>query len=119
MNKKYSYALLHEKVTVIRFSGIPLKSDILTAIDEISQHEKTGQRIWDLSRGFNLTTAEIKDIVDYSKDKWPQTQKVAFIAPDDLSFGNLRMYASLMRSYEKFMVFRSADKALDWCLADD
>ena len=119
MHTNYSFTLLHGKVTLIRFSGIPLKADILTAIDEISQHEKTGQRIWDLSRGFNLTTTEIREIVEYSKNKWPHTQKVAFIAPDDLSFGNLRMYASLMRSYEKFVVFRSADKALNWCLADD
>ncbi|RDE19447.1 hypothetical protein DV711_11170 [Motiliproteus coralliicola] len=47
--------------------------------------------------------------------KWPQSSRIAVIAPLDLTYGMARMHIAYTgRSEEQYQVFRSAQEALAW-----
>ena len=72
-------------------------------------------RLWDLSAGFNLSTEELKRVAARGADVWKGPARVAYVAPDSLGFGLLRMLEQY-RNEDKYhtMVFRDRDKAMAW-----
>ena len=111
----YTYQKYSDSIIIINFYQPPKASDVFHAIDEISKIDSTGFRLWDLSEGFDLSTEDILEIAKYARNKWPHTVKVAFIASDNLAFGNLRMFSSYrQKDNEQFMVFRNKEEAIEF-----
>ncbi len=103
-------------ITAIRFSAPPGVAEFRSAIDEIAAGDFADLRLWDLSCGGNMGTDQIRQLAEYSLDHSSRRPtRVAFIAPQDLSFGQARMF-EVFREEEltAIAVFRTEADALRW-----
>ena len=105
-------------ITTIRFSTSPGLDDIYKAIDAVVENYLSGLRIWDFSNGFNLADAELKQLAEYGKSKFPIPSKVAVVAPNDLAYGVARVH-DVYRESEILdeMIFRTEQEARAWLLS--
>jgi hypothetical protein len=115
MNKSYNIEIVDD-VTVVRFIDKPKPDDIRMSIDEIATISLSGLRLWDLSdSGWDLTSEELGEVADYAKTKLLLPSKIAFVAPEDLSYGLSRVYEAF-RAQDglQIEIFRTEEKALNW-----
>jgi len=114
MAKNY-FIEISDGITSITFTMNPELTEIIDAINEAFKTDQTHLRLWDLSAGLDLTNEQLKEIAEYAKIKWHTPSKVALVAPNDLSYGLLRMF-EVYRGEEqhKIMVYRSKQEALKW-----
>jgi len=66
----------------------------------------------------DLNSEQLQKIAEYSEIKWPAASapsRVAFVAPDDFTYGLLRMFEVYRKEEQHtIMVFRTKQEALKW-----
>ena len=89
-------------------------------IDEVAKLDDGHRRLWDLTKGFSVTSNDIRQIAEYGKQVWPHPSKVAYVASDDLAFGLLRMFEAYREGdgYQT-RIFRTEDEAITWFKEDN
>ena len=104
-----------ENITTIRLHRELTLDEVLDVVDQVAQSDVSNRRLWDLTRNFVFTSAEIAQIAERGKTHWPSASRVAYVAADDLSFGLLRMF-EVYREQENYetRVFREEQGARDW-----
>ncbi|MEP5837473.1 MAG: hypothetical protein ABJ322_07125 [Marinobacter sp.] len=102
-------------VTIIRLHRDFELPELLAMIDDVAQTTSGDHRIWDLGDYFSFTGEQIRQIADYGKNAVRGPCKIAYVAPNDLTFGLLRMY-EVYRSEDgvQAKVFRTEADATDW-----
>jgi hypothetical protein len=106
--------------TIIRFLKAPGADQIRMAIDDVVVSYSTGIRLYIFSKGMlPLSSDDIESLALYGKSVPLPEGRVAFVCPDDLTFGLTRMF-EVYRSGGKteHMVFRTEQEAFDWLSAD-
>lgn len=105
-------------ITIVRFLESPVFEDITEAIDELSLYQP-GLRLWDLGKGLNLSSDELRKIAEHGKRKVTAPAKIAIVCPSDLSFGLARMY-DVYRQQDiiEERVFRTEKEGLTWLNSD-
>ena len=114
-NKNYNIEI-GDDITVARFIDKPKSDDIRMSIDAVAEISLSGLRLWGLSHsGRDLTSAELGEVADYAKTKLLLPSKIAFVGPEDLSYGLSRVYEAF-RAQEglQIEIFRTEEKALNW-----
>jgi hypothetical protein len=113
--RNYSIDII-DGVAVISFLEQPSLDDVRRAIGEVAEIGGHDLKLWDLSRsGVELTSAQLKEIADYSKIKFSAPSSVAIVAPKDLAFGLSRMYEIYREQPQiALKVFRTREDALAW-----
>ena len=81
-----------EGITTIRILRRLDVQQFLAMMDEIAEQEIADRRLWDATRNFNFSAEEIRQIAVYVRAVFPRAQRVAFVAADDLTFGQIRMF---------------------------
>ena len=115
MKKKYTVE--HENgITTVRFSEKPTFEEVQGVIDDLVENYPYDLRVWDLSNiDFNFSEQEIIDIANYGKLKFVKPNKAAFIAPQDLVYGQLRAFEVYReQEHAAARVFRTKPEALAW-----
>ena len=114
MSNTYSIDIT-DKIISVRFSCEPKISDILEAIDEIATIDENGLRLWDMSKGLNLTNDEVKEIAEYAKISLKTPGKTVLVSPQDHTFGISRIH-DVYRDQDGHdsMVFRTEQEAIAW-----
>ena len=116
MSKNYKIEFLNG-ITRVEFLTKPTFEDGVAAVDEVVKNYPYEKRLWDLSKTkFDFTLQEVIGIAAYSKSKFIKPSKVAFIASDELTYGEMR---ELMVYREddpraEVYVFKTEQEALDW-----
>lgn len=115
MSKKYRVET-QDGITFVRFGSTPKVADIISAIDEIAGDETMTLRLWNMNCGLGeFSTAELKDLAAYGKDRLVVPAKVAIVGEKDLDFGLLRMYEVFREDqYSTHMIFRTEEEGLAW-----
>ena len=104
-------------VTTIRFTTAPTYQDVVGIIDELVDKYPYEIRLWDLSCiNFDFSMDELMAIADYGKGKFIKPNLAAFVAPDDLAYGELRAFEVFreQKSHSTARVFRTVEEALQW-----
>ena len=114
MDKNHSIETTDGIITV-RFNKEPGFDEICLAIDDVADNYHGELRLWDLSCGLTLTNDQVQQLAEYSKFRLHKPARLAIVAPQDLSFGLLRMY-EVYRKEEHInqKIFRSEQEARDW-----
>ena len=114
MNRTYTIELLDTIIT-LRFNQNPTVDDIRASLKEASKINPGDLRLWDFSRGVDLTVHDVKDVAHYAKAIQMQPGKVAIIAPQDLTFGLFRVYMAHRNEARVTLdVFRTEEEGIDW-----
>lgn len=104
-------------VTIIRFFETPSYEETTLILDILAEKELYEKRLWDLTLiKFDFTMEEIKAIAEYGKKAFIKPNKSAFLAKDDLAFGEMRML-EVYRGQKEFAesrAFRDLDEAFHW-----
>ena len=108
-----------EGITTIRLKRRLNVEQFLMMMQDIAAHEIGDKRLWDATRNFNFSADEIRRIAKHVRTVFPQAERVAFVAADDLTFGQIRMFEAF-RDPDDFptKVFRDEPTARTWLLAD-
>ena len=104
-------------ITQIRFHRAPTYSDARAAVDDIAANFPYDKRLWDLSNvTFDFTIDELRSIAEYGKLTFTQPSKAAFVAPEDLAYGELRAFEVYREEsgHAAVRVFRTRQEALAW-----
>ena len=115
MMRNYSIEII-DGVATVCFFEMPNVDDLRRAVDEVVEIGRHDLRLWDLSlSGVDLTSAQLKEIADYSKSKFSVPSRMAIVAPQDLAFGLSRMF-EIYREQQQIAVrvFRTRTEALAW-----
>ena len=114
-NVEYTDGYVH-----VRFRGQPELRDILQVFAEIDTLDDSNLRLWDFVGGLDLTTAELREIADFTADQVPQPDRVAIVSAADLGYGLMRMFQAYREDAERadIRVFRNVDDARAFLLAD-
>ncbi len=105
-----------DDIIVVDFLTQPSFKGFRNAIDDVALCEQNRLRLWDLTCGIKLTTAEVKALARYAKSKLTTPlSRAAIVAPDDLTFGLFRVHDVEREDLlvEQF-VFRNRRDALAW-----
>ena len=116
MSNKYRIDLI-EGIVVIRFNDMPGAKDVIDAIKEVTKLENNKLRLWDIRKGFMLSSDELRNIAFVAKSMNFQPSRIAVLAQNDVSFGLARM-AEVFRQQDnqEYRVFRTEQKAIEWLL---
>ena len=115
MAKNYSIDTA-DGITVVRFYKSLGIDEIRAAIIDVAENHLSDLRLWDLSRAdINLTSSQIEQLAKYGKSKFSIPSKVAIVAPEDLTFGLMRIYEVYRKQdLTEIKVFRSEQEARIW-----
>jgi hypothetical protein len=106
MSKNYEIVFLND-ITRVEFLTKPTFEDGIAAIDDIAENYPCEKRLWDLSKTeFDFTLQEIMGIAAHCKSKFTKPGKIAYIASDELVYGEMR----------EMMVYREADPCATVCV---
>ena len=102
-------------ITTIRLLRRLDIEQFIEMIDEIAKQGVGHRRLWDVTRNFNYSAEEIRHIAARVRTIFPEAERVAFVAADDLTFGQVRMFEAF-RGTEDFptKVFRDEPAARAW-----
>ena len=102
-------------VTTIRLLRLMDVDQFLVMLEEIAKQEIGDRRLWDATRNFNFSAEEIRQIAVHVRAIFPRAERVAFVAADDLTFGQIRMFEAF-RDPDDFptRVFRDEPTARAW-----
>jgi hypothetical protein len=116
VNKNMFSVYLLDGIIFVDFLKPPSVENFRNAIDDVSLCELNQLRLWDLTCGIKLTTAEIKALARYAKSKFTTPfSKAAIVAPDNLTFGLFRLHdVEREDSLVEQIVFRTKQEALAW-----
>ncbi len=105
-------------VTTIRLLRRVNVEQFIAMLEDIASHEIEDRRLWDATRNFNFSSEEIRQIAVRVRAIFPDAVRVAFVAADDLTFGQIRMFEAF-RDPTDFptKVFRDEPAARSWLLA--
>ena len=106
-------------ITTIRLQRLLTVEDFLLMIDDVARAGVGDRRLWDTTRNFNFSAEEIRQIAAHAKSALPDAVCVAFVAADDLTFGQVRMFEAF-RDERGFRTraFRDEQKAREWLVSD-
>jgi hypothetical protein len=108
---------VEDGITRIKFLVNPTFELAKSIIDELAENYPYEKRPWDMNEiKFNFTTAEIQNIAAYGKTKFTKPNKLAVLALDDLSFGEMRQFMVYREEENKAQpfVFRKEEEAIEW-----
>lgn len=115
---KYWEISIRDGVSWIKIldGDIPLKETI-AVIDELYEQRAYHRRIFDMrDHGFQVSFEDVQAISVYSKEKFRDANRGAFLVADDSTYGRIRQLM-VFRDQEglaETMVFRDEREALDW-----
>ena len=106
-------------ITTVRLTRKLGLDEFLQMIDDVAKAGVADRRLWDTTRKFNFAASEIRQIAAHAKSVLPRAKCVAFVAADDLTFGQVRMFEAF-RDEEGFRTkaFRDEQAAREWLLTD-
>ena len=116
MSKKYKIEKVND-IAIISFSSAPTFDDAIDVIDNLKDNSIYHLRLWDFSKIlFDFNTEEIQQIASYGKLRFTEKNRIALVAPQDISFGILRMFEAYrdQNTFSVARVFRTKDEALKW-----
>ncbi len=106
-------------ITTIRLLRRVSVEEFLVMMEDVVKHEIGDRRLWDATRNFNFSAEEIRQIAVRVREIFPHAQRVAFVAADDLTFGQIRMFEAFRDSQDfPTKVFRDEPTARAWLIAD-
>ena len=102
-------------ITTIRLLRRVNVEQFIEMLKEIARQEIGDLRLWDATRNFNFSAEEIRQIAVHVREIFPGAKRVAFVAADDLTFGQARMFEAF-RDPDDFptRVFRDEPTARAW-----
>ena len=116
MAKNYTIKQV-KSITIIVFSKAPTFDEAKEVIDTLAKNNSYHLRLWDFSHVlFNFTKEEIQEIALYGKSMFLEKNRIAVVAPQDLSYGILRSF-EIYREQDMHSiprVFRNRQEALQW-----
>ena len=116
MAKNYTIKQV-KSITIIVFSKAPTFDEAKEVIDTLAKNNSYHLRLWDFSNVlFNFTKEEIQEIALYGKSMFLEKNRIAVVAPQDLSYGILRSF-EIYREQDMHSiprVFRNRQEALQW-----
>lgn len=101
----------------MRFNATPTYAVLLQIVDELAAQRLYERRLWDFSLAvFDLPSNRVEAFAEYGKAAFARPSKAAFWVPDDLSYGNARVYAVYRGESGRATVggFREERAALEW-----
>lgn len=114
--KNYQYDKING-IAIIEFSQAPTLDEGKELIDMLAKDNSYHLRLWDFSSIlFDWDTTKIKEIAEYSKSKFLEDNRAAFVAPQDIAFLMLNIL-ELHREQKKrsvVRVFRNKQDAKEW-----
>ena len=107
-------------ITTIRLMRrLPL-DEFLTMIEDVAKIGVDERRLWNATNNFNFSADEIRQIAVHARQVMPQSSRVAFVAADDLTFGQVRMFEAFRHAEGyRTRAFRDEETAREWLQAAD
>ena len=107
-------------ITTIRLQRRLNVEQFFAMLQEVASHEISNRRLWDATKNFNFSADEIRQIARHVRKVFPRAERVAFVAADDLTFGQVRIFEAF-RDPDDFptRAFRDEEKAREWLSADE
>jgi hypothetical protein len=114
MEKPYSIEVV-DGIAVVRFCKQLTVSEMIEAFDDFVARGPISLRLWIFESGVNYSTPELRTLAEYGKKVALLPSRNAFVVPDDLSFGLVRMHEVFREqsAYESH-VFRDEQEAAAW-----
>lgn len=103
-------------IVFVDFFKPPSVEDFFKAIDNVAICDRNRLRLWDLTCGVKMTSAQVTAIARYAKSKFTTpSSKVAIIAPDKLTYGLFRVHDVEREDHLiEQIVFHTKRDALAW-----
>lgn len=115
MDKRYNIDIADDIVSV-RFSQKPDVDAFRNALNDVHQIKPKPLRLWDFTCGMDISFDDIQIIADYAKSLHLETGKIAVVAPEDLTYGLIRVFHAFRGEADRiqYEVFRSEQEAREW-----
>ena len=106
-------------ITVVTCHELPSFADTQGVIDPMARERTYHLRLWDFSGvRFGWSEADVRRIAEYGKTKFPERNRIAVVAPEDLPYGVLREFEIHREQHEDahslVRAFRTKQEAWDW-----
>ena len=116
MSKSYTIKYVSD-ITKVEFFKTPSYSEIKFVIDEIADNFPYKKRLWNFTdTKFSFSDNNLKAIADYGKSKFPNPNKIAIVAPDNIAYDEMKAFQAY-RSQEKHSearIFKTEHEAIEW-----
>ena len=115
--KDASYVISRENGIVrIDFRRSPNREEVLNLAEELNAIEDASLRLYVIvDANILLSTAEVKEGAEYAKSLDRQPDRIAVVAPNDISHGISRLFKVFRESPEtELQVFRTLEEARAW-----
>jgi hypothetical protein len=114
MNKTYKIEAKNG-IICVRFKQNPSALDICNSLDDVAKLKHGEFRLWDFTCGVDLSRDVVEKAATYARSIHMPSGKVAIIAPQDLTFGLFRMFATYREEEDiDLNVFRTEIEAVAW-----
>ncbi len=102
-------------ITTIRVTRRLDVKGFIQMLEEVADHELSDRRLWTGTRNFNFSAEEIRHIASRIQSIFSPAVRVAFVAADDLTFGQVRMLEAFKAQDDyPTKVFRDEETAREW-----
>ena len=102
-------------ITTIRLLQRMDVEQFIEMIGEIAKQDVGDRRLWNVTRNFNYSSEDIRHIAARVRAIFPDAERVAFVAADDLTFGQVRMFEAFRDSKDfPTKAFRDEPAARAW-----
>ena len=106
-------------ITTIRLQRLLKLPDFLRMMDEVAAMGVGRRRLWNATNNFNFSADEIRQIAVHARSVMPESSRVAFVAADDLTFGQVRMFEAFRHAEDfRTKAFRDEPSARQWLLTE-
>ena len=122
MSRASSYRISRDEGIVrIDFSGNPSSDELHRLVAHLEEMENSERRLYVMiDAEILLSTAEVREGADYAKSMNNQPERIAVVAPREISYGISRIFKVFRDSpVTELRVFRELDEARDWLLEKD
>lgn len=120
MLSKHCTITMDGDITVIQFRSQPTPAEGKIILSQLAEKFPYQLRLWDMRNiVMNMSNLEIRGMAEHGQSSFPLPNRAAFVAGDDLTYGELRVmevYREQQPQHSLTRVFRDLDKARTWLL---
>lgn len=120
MLSRHCTVTIEGDITVVKFDSQPTPAEGRVILTQLAQQYPYQLRLWDMRNiVMNMSNNEIRGMATHGQNTFPLPNRAAFVAGDDLTYGELRVlevFREEQPQHSLTRVFRDIDEARNWLL---
>ena len=104
-----------DSIYIIRFTSAATSLEVIKSLDELASLPDANRRLWDITKGINLSTSELQTVSLFAKHTLPVPAKIALVTATSLDYGIARQHVAYRNQLHfEESVFQNESDAIKW-----